>query len=379
MKYMGSKKTLLFNGLGTVIEEHGQSYNRIVDLFCGASSVSWFAAKQLRKPVLACDLQEYAVVLAGSVIERTQPADWICVEREWLSPARATLNRWKVWKDARILDSSGLDIAVWQKKAQELCSSNSEDSTSLVFRCYGGYYFSPTQALAFDAMLRALPSDRFVRQLCLAATIIAASNCVASPGHTAQPFKATKTASKYLLDAWQRDPFTYAGKAFEKLAPLYANVLGATMVGDANEIASDLSADDLVFVDPPYSGVQYSRFYHVLETIARGRCTNVSGEGRYPPRSERPISLYSQRSKSQFVISDLLAKLASNGCTVVMTFPESECSNGLSGLGLESIAQQFFRVERKTVRSKFSTLGGNTIHRMARHHRDEFILILTTI
>lgn len=377
MKYMGSKRTLLLNGLGTIIEEHGQSYNRIVDLFCGASSVSWFAAKRLRKHVFACDLQEYAVVLAAAVIERLQPADWTCIEREWLSPARATLNGWHIWKDARNLDCSGTDIVAWQKEAQELCRSNSDTSSFLVFRCYGGYYFSPTQALAFDAMLDTLPSDRNIRQLCLAAAIIAASNCAASPGHTAQPFKATKTASKYLLDAWQRDPFAYASKALKKLAPLHAHVLGKSLVGDANEIANDLSADDLVFIDPPYSAVQYSRFYHVLETIARGRCSSVSGEGRYPPRSERPESLYSQRSKSQFVISDLLAKLASNGCTVVMTFPESECSNGLSGVGLESIAQQYFRVERKTINSKFSTLGGNTIHRMAREHKDEFILILT--
>ena len=268
---------------------------------------------------------------------------------------------------------------LWQTRAKQLCSAYQYDTSLLIFRCYGGDYFSPSQALAFDAMLKTLPSCKQYRNLCLAATIVAASNCVAAPGHTAQPFKATETASKYLREAWRRDPFPYVSKALQRLCPLYSKQLGQGFVGDANRIAQGLTTNDLVFVDPPYSAVHYSRFYHVLETMARGTCASVSGEGRYRPPSDRPKSLYCQKSKSKEAMIDLLRTLSSNGCAVIVTFPAKVCSNGLSGEEIEGFAKEFFRVERKSIKSKFSTMGGNKIHRSARHHLEEFILVLSSV
>ena len=225
-------------------------------------------------------------------------------------------------------------------------------------------------------MLLALPEEEDLRELCLAATIVAASNCAAAPGHTAQPFKATPTAEKYLRESWERDPFYYAQRALEGMCPLYARVPGKAVLGDANQIAKNLKPGDLVFVDPPYSGVQYSRFYHVLETISRRDCGEITGVGRYPPLSERPNSRYSRKDSSTQAVEELLFVLAGNGCTAILTFPQSECSNGLSGDRVEEIARQFFNVGRKSVKSRFSTLGGNTVNREARKVSDELVLVL---
>ena len=376
MKYMGSKSAMLKNGLGKIIRDESRECIRVVDLFCGGGSISWFAAADLGKPVLACDLQAYATVLAGAVIKRVWPVDWREIEGMWLSLARELLLKSELWHEATKLDNVGYRIKVWQKKAQKLCNSCNEDNSSLILRCYGGHYFSPTQALALDAMLKTLPSEKELYELCLAAAIMAASCCAASPGHTAQPFKATDTAGKYLCEAWRRDPFYYAQKALEKLCPLYSHLPGTTIVGDANQVAQGLKDDDIVFVDPPYSAVQYSRFYHVLETMARGSCDIVEGTGRYPPFRDRPSSSYSKKSRSADAIKDLLSKLSSNGCTVILTFPRKACSNGLSGKQLKEIAKQFFHVKCRSVKSRFSTLGGNSANRTARKYSDELILVL---
>ena len=377
MKYMGSKSSMLRNGLGQVIAEESKNATRVVDLFCGAGSVSWFAAVKLGKPVLACDLQAYATILAGAVIKRTEPTDYEEVRESWLSKASLKLSKLALWHEALKLDNADYQIGLWQKKAQKLCESYSQDNSFLIMNCYGGHYFSPTQALSFDAMLKALPNDNNTYELCLAATIVAASCCVASPGHTAQPFKATESAGKFLREAWHRDPFLYAHKALKKLCLLHSASPGDTINNYANQIATSLSDDDFVFIDPPYSDVQYSRFYHVLETMARRSCGVVEGVGRYPPFSERPQSLYSQRSSSKKAIEDLLSKLSSNGCTVVLTFPQNKRSNGLSGKHLEDVASQFFRVKSRLVNSQFSTLGGNSRNRSARKSSDELMLILS--
>ena len=375
---MGSKRTLLNSNLGKLIAESAERTTRFVDLFCGAGSVSWFASNQLSKRVLSCDLQNYAAILAGSVIERTDPVDWRQISKVWLSAARGVLKTSERWQGAREVDSSTTDMAVWQERAKELCEACVDEESTLIFRCYGGHYFSPSQALALDAMLQTLPTSNRIRKVCLAAAIISASNCVAAPGHTAQPFKATPTARKYLYEAWCRDPFLYASKALQRLCPLYAVHRGESLVADANELAVELTAKDLVFVDPPYSAVQYSRFYHVLETMACGSCTSVSGVGRYPPPSDRPKSRYSQKSRSSEAMFDLLDTLSNRGCEVVVTFPRNECSNGLSGEGIEEMAKTCFRVKRHSIGSKLSTLGGNKINRTARRQLEEFILVLTT-
>ena len=367
---------MLENGLGDLLATEAKSASRIVDLFCGSGAVSWFGAVELAKPVLACDLQSFATTLAGAVVTRTHPVSTESVEHQWLAPADRNRRRFGEWQEAEELNDSSLATEVMHRRAQEICARSGSDDVHLVWDHYGGYYFSPAQALSFDSMLLTLPEERLLREMCLAATIIAASRCAAAPGHTAQPFKATGAAGKYLRDAWARDPVEHARQAVGKIGVLHATHRGRTKVIDANSVAATLEPGDLVFVDPPYSSVQYSRFYHVLETMARGACGGVEGTGRYPPYAERPNSLYSKKSTSARAIEDLLGALAARGCTVVLTFPAGECSNGLSGARIEQIADQFFCVSRKSIKSCFSTLGGNRTNRSARMVAHELILVL---
>ena len=368
---------MLQNGLGEVLANEARSASRFVDLFCGAASVSWFAATKLKKAVFAYDLQQYAVTLAAAVVERVQPVHAPEIYEPWLARATRKQSELAGWKQANELDRGAVTTRTWRKLAQELCASDRSIDSSLIWSSYGGHYYSPTQALSLDAMLLSLPEEVTLRELCLAATIMAASRCAASPGHTAQPFKATRTAERYLRQAWLRDPFHYARDALKKLCPLYAAVRGESFVADANDASRNLHHDDLVFVDPPYSAVQYSRFYHVLETIARGVCSEVSGVGRYPPSHERPNSRYSRKAQSMQAIQELLHVLADIGCTVVLTFPQTVCSNGLSGKLLEEITDELFCVQRQSVRTHFSTLGGNSRNRTSRRTSDELMLVLT--
>ena len=368
---------LLQNGLADVISDEAANGKRIVDLFCGSATVSWFAALDLHKRVLACDLQKFATVLAGAVVSRKKVLDSDLLAKTWLADAEAARSRYVAWEDAAGFDHQPNKDANWHREAQEFCQSGDPSGGQLIFTSYGGHYFSPTQALSLDSMLATLPGDSEERLVCLAATIVAASKCAAAPGHTAQPFKATASGFQYLREAWSRDAFGFAARGLRKIAPLAAKQRGETLVGDANEIAERVEPTDLVFVDPPYSAVQYSRFYHVLETVARGSCGTVDGVGRYPPQTERPRSQYSQRSKSAKATTDLLRKLSERRCKVILTFPLGTCSNGMSGEWIEATASRYFKVSRRTVWSRFSTLGGNTTNREARQVAEELILVLT--
>ncbi len=371
---MGSKRAMLQNGLGTLLKREAAKSERVIDLFCGAASVSWFAAQNFEKPVRAFDLQSYSIALASAVLGRTHPNQGVETVLEWLKAVEDVRSELPRWRDAFHLDSRGLNTASWSFRAKSICAEPVKEC--VVWSSYGGHYFSPTQALTFDAMLRALPEEEPAANLCRAIAIIAASQCAASPGHTAQPFKANRTAGPYLREAWKRCPIAYAKKALMSVGPIVARVQGNASVADAVEIAGTLLESDLVFVDPPYSGVHYSRFYHVLETIARGACGTVSGTGRYPPPPERPTSSFSRKGESVAAFEQLLKRLSDSGCTVILTFPTNMCSNGLSGATVLERSRESFKVAQKTVKTRFSTLGGNNSHRQARQLSSEMILLL---
>jgi len=369
---MGSKRMMLQNGLGELISECAPRASRIVDLLCGAGSVAWFAAEKTNCPVLAIDLQDYAVTLARAVVGRDAPLDPVKLSDAWLPVAKRHRNRCRLWHRASKLEDRSTKRLV--ESAREICAMPS--SIGPIWNAYGGYYYSPAQALTLDYMLRYLPANVTSRVACRAAAIWAASKCAAAPGHTAQPFRPTRSAGRFIREAWQRDPLVDAKAALAKICPRHARVTGESLRSDALEIAPTLTPKDLVIVDLPYSGVQYSRFYHVLETIARGTCGPVEGAGRYPAIQERPQSSFCNKSESKTSLDKLLSTLATAGCSVILTFPSGECSNGLSGQIVTEMASTRFDIRRRIVKTSFSTLGGNNAIRKARNSADELLLHL---
>jgi 16S rRNA G966 N2-methylase RsmD len=305
MKYMGSKRWMLGNGLGHLLVERAQSADRFVDLFSGSAAVSWHVAEHTDLPVLAVDLQTYSAVMARAVIGRTRKLVSADLSVEWIDRAEKLREQSPMCGRATAYNAEKVqpgDVL----SGRRLCLQ----TDSIITRSYGGYYFSPEQAITADALLEALPQREPRRSTCLATLIWAITRCVASPGHTAQPFQPTDTALPFIRESWSKNLLAACRDILPSIADQAAITKGRAIVDDAVQIASrELGPGDLVFLDPPYSAAQYSRFYHVLETVARGSCGAVSGGGRYPPPEERPRSRFSLKSEGARAIRELLQVL----------------------------------------------------------------------
>ncbi len=372
MKYMGSKRAMLRNGLGELLGHEVRDAPRFVDLFAGSGSVAIHVAQKFPIPVLAFDLQSYSAVLTVAIVGRQTSLHWQPVWKEWLCRATVQFNARSVPTKDKLTQALVAEFRVW---------SNGQTDLPMT-KAYGGHYFSPRQTVWIDALRTSLPSSEPAKTVALAALIQAASQCAAAPGHTAQPFQPTRTAKRFIEEAWNKDIVDKTKAVFALLSHQFAQRPGEAKVADANQAARNLQEGDLAFIDPPYSGVHYSRFYHVLETIAHGSCGAVTGVGRYPAPEFRPRSKYSVGSESAEALEDLLKTIAARGARSILTFPDHDCSNGLSGDSVRGIAAKHFHVRQQRVASTFSTLGGagddrNEAGRSARRDAQELILVLT--
>ena len=370
---MGSKRWMLHNGLADVIQSRVSQHERFVDLFSGSAAVFWHVATNHAIPVQASDLQEFCRVLAASVVCRTATLGHYWID-SWIGRATSSAQDHPLFEPASNLQlfSERMTIVEFTAAARALCATAETPTTA----AYGGHYFSPLQAIYLDSLRSSLPARRPHRMAALAALVQTASVCAASPGHTAQPFGPTPSAEPYLRHSWLKNVVQRVRHHAELLSTIGSKKEGVALTCDANSIAHELTDGDLVFIDTPYSSVHYSRFYHVLETIAVGNNVQVSGTGRYPPHELRPRSRYSLPSEAGLALHQLLETIGKCRAGVIITFPAGSASNGLSGARVIDIARNWFTVEYIKVKSRFSTLGGNTRNRSARVRSEELLLSL---
>jgi len=385
MKYMGNKGKML-STLSDIISYHSKNAERIADPFCGSAAVSWHLAETTSKEIISGDIQSFAVARARAVIERSECINPEPMLNHWFYRARVVVDS-VAGHFPNHLKSIEPDLTkpALIKRVVNQSRRFCQDVLPVVFqdfegawpisKAYGGHYFSPAQALVFDALRQTLPSDTAKRKIAVAALVEATSRAAASPGHTAQPFQPTASSAKYIIEAWLRNPWDLVEVAVTDIASRSANKIGQGIIGDFTKTIPKLKAGDLVFADPPYSGVHYSRFYHVLETITRGDEFIPEGRGRYPAIEDRPSSAFSKKSEANSAAIKLLNCCAENKLALILTFPTADASNGLTARDFISIGQPIFsKIESEEINSDFSTLGGNKKHRAARKSCGESII-----
>lgn len=330
--------------------------DRFVDLFAGAGSVSHYVSENIEIPVLSSDLQHYSRYLVGSITERDYSINVRDFSDDWLNVVRDALVSDPVYQSLSV-DVANLTLP---SVTQARILSSRSDVGFFISRHYGGHYYSSQQAYVLDVLYKHLPDDPIEFKTAMAILLRAASACAASPGHTAQPFQPTSRLIPHIQQAWSRDVLSECDRQLRILGPRHALKLGEARTCGASLVVQEVNAGDLVFCDPPYSAVQYSRFYHVLEGIARGGWSNVDGAGRAPNREDRASSDYSRKSKARVAMSGLLRGLSEKKCKVILTFPSAQASNGLSGEDIAEMAREDWHVSRIEVNSNHSTLGGSS-------------------
>ncbi|WP_316235269.1 MULTISPECIES: DNA adenine methylase [unclassified Bradyrhizobium] len=169
----------------------------------------------------------------------------------------------------------------------------------LVVGRYANHYFGLAQAAEIDSIRAAIDSLRNVteaeREVCLAALLVAATVCTTGP-HFAQPRQALSLRGfKEILERRSRSVLWEFELALRRLqnrsgqARPFRRITNLDWLDAVEQFDRDIrgSRPAAVYFDPPYSKLQYSRYYHVLNVLIAYDYPSVSGKGRYPPLAQR--------------------------------------------------------------------------------------------
>jgi adenine-specific DNA methylase len=397
--YLGSKLRIL-DFIEKTIDELDPNMGKVCDLFSGSGSVSFKLSKT--RPVLSVDIQEYSKVICSSLlqpvkIEKGYLDDFISrindsdnnielfeavkslIDYETLSILDA-LNHIELGKLCEILEDGSLISYEITKKGrksklgtlisqsiEELKKQDLLNKKSLAIRYFGGIYFSYKQSFQIDIILEEISnSPKEYQELLLAALLSSASECVNTVGKQfAQPIRPRKTngdikksIGTMVFKDRSLDVFEVYAKWLKKYNSLPDNAYDNEVLKVDYSIALENLPKDttVVYADPPYTREHYSRFYHVLETIALRDTPSIStmvlrGEtllsrGLY--REDRHQSPFCIRSTAPKAFELIFSKVSAFGAKLVLSYSPYDESNGshprvITMNKLTEIAQKYYQ------------------------------------
>lgn len=372
IQYLGNKQRSLSTILG-VIESMVPETGAVADFFSGTSVVAQGIASLGRRTV-AVDVSPACAVIARATLgvirnSSTTDAPRLAAHlRDEAATIEAQLRAaWEPFLAAedhalaagdggRLLELGGRVPQVWRKlpstepltdllAAWEYAASSQTEYRSLLAPVFAGTYFSVRQAVELDARRSAVASlakkqliDPWEEAALITALLAAASVAAFTPGkHFAQPHRidATKDLTfhvgRALSDRAVSVP-TVVDEWVEALLGLGRSGLeGHTVLqkGVDDMTPDDLAANGIstVYADPPYTAQQYSRFYHVLDTLALGiprQMQVVNGRvtaGLYP--DGRYLSPYCSKRQARPAFTRLASLCRDAGSSLLLSYSTS--------------------------------------------------------
>ena len=388
LRYMGSKRSLAPMIADIIADAHKNA--TVVDAFAGTCAVGTAVANRHR--VYANDIHAFAEIIARTLLvtttrtplpseawkelrlvfdrNMTSLADAIGTRLDAESRILSRLKRNGGWRTLEEFNAVELEASVPRRiKALGPLAAFRENPKAepycLFSRYFASTYFSVKQAAEIDSLRCAIDrADERRRDIYLFALLHALSFCAATPGHFAQFLVPRDEANTlYVGRIRQRSVVQYFNNALIEFSkPRCIDRRGNRVFrSDATEFLRELAHGRrhsrlVIYADPPYSRAQYSRYYHVLETLVLYDYPAATGKGRY--RHARFETDFSRKARVVDAMNEFVEAAAHTGASLYLSYPK----NGLvyqAGGDVLSILKQHYRKATITasVDLNHSTMG----------------------
>lgn len=285
IRYMGNKNKLLDFIIPEIINNSSKD-DVICELMAGTNCVS-YALKDKRR-LYTNDIQYYSYIISIALIKNNS----------------TVISSESAKKDLE--DKFRLNL---EKREYNFFEKNYSDT-----------YFSASQCKEIDSIRYAINfiEDLNIKSLYLVSLMNAMCVCEATSGHFAQYLPPDHPRLEKIRDRSIWDEFLKKCNDFKKIVfSKFENKCFNLNYEELLEL-SEFEDVTLVYIDPPYTGEQYSRFYHVLETICKYDNPELEFKGLY--RTDRFTSPFSLRTKAFDEFEKLFSILASKGKKIVLSY-----------------------------------------------------------
>jgi len=231
---------------------------------------------------------------------------------------------------------------------------------------FASAYFGIEQAIEIDSIRYAIDqSPKKLRSRYLCALIRAVSHCATAPGHFAQYLiPRDRSNTLYISRIRQRSVLTRFLAALASFPTIECLDRKKNRVfrSDATTLLSKRrnefpKRDFVIYADPPYSKAQYSRYYHVLESLILYDYPDCDSKGRY--RDDRFQTDFSRIAGVVDAMTKFVRAAAELNAPLYVSYP---CHGLLVDAGgdLRSILKTHYDVVRLVTQEPLnhSTLGG---------------------
>ena len=301
LKYMGSKRGILDFVINAINNLNVKS-NWFCDVFAGTGVVG--ASFKGKYNIHSNDIQEYSSILSKTYLSDLKTA--IPVERlvEIKEHAQKLVTEFKQIYPKLIYDYEGIrnldQIILLEKQQQKLIDKQFHIGFHLFTKYYSGTYWSFDQCLWIDSLRCVAEKYKGKEEYyaIMSSLISAMSYVTQSTGHYAQYRDVTSDNINDILIYRNREIWTYFEKKFSELI---VNLNGSAVrehkitTLDYLDCLRVIEQGSIVYADPPYPSVHYSRFYHALETLVKYDYPIVEHKGRY--RNDRHQSPFCKKRR----------------------------------------------------------------------------------
>ena len=320
IRYMGNKNKLL-DFIIPEIEKVTTPKSIVCDLMSGTNSIGY--ALKNKYTIYANDVQKYSECIAKALIENNA----VNIDKE----------------------SCKEDLEDNYKKNLH------EMGYSFFYKTYSDTYFSDLQCKDIDSIRYAIEQikDEKKKSLYLTALMSVMCKVQSTPGHFAQymPKNHKRIIPLRNMNVW--DEFVNKCEDFKDI--INNNMINKSFNLDYKKLIKygDMKNVETFYLDSPYSGEQYSRFYHILETVVKYDNPDVSYKAKY--RNDRFMSDFCYKGKVYNEFENIIKFCKNNNSNLVISYSNKgvlDCKT------LEELCRKYYdNVDIKTYNYKHSTQG----------------------
>ena len=382
IRYMGTKRHIAHH-VNRIVSELAP-VGRVLDLFSGIGCVAESLANVA--PVATNDALEFTAAFArarftAQMRHMSAGAIITMLRRPYRDAAEQALkrNRPRLRDEQRAVDLGPVALTEYMARAEHVANSDRVARTAkfastrtddarycLTATYFSAGYFSLRQAIHIDALRLAIdranlhPEDR---DWVMAAWLAAAAKVANAPGHTAQFLKPNNDGVyQRIRRSWSRNIWeTFQDRliAIKPVGTRAWRVQNQVAVGDALRLLHEKRVVGVgaVYADPPYTKDQYSRYYHVYETLYRYDFPSSSGAGRVP--SSRFTSTFSLKTGIVEAFTDLMTSVSEMNLPLILSYPSDSLLSKI-GSSIPEIADGLARIaSTESFDAEHSTLGAS--------------------